>query len=267
MQVYEYELQKAQELNTKRPAWSTWAGDAIGKALGVISTFFIVLFVLVALIVGTFVLLIAEFIAVYEGFAVMDADRAALYALAIILFYVVVLFIQEMVIDRNGYMPSKRLSLRLILADLAYFLGIGKQWQAQYNALPDARQRIEITIKFVTYTIVVFGVLGRLADKLGELKESTWLEAIPKLFFESSLDEMIGYLGIGLATLALLWSLKWIVTFIYDNFRKVTGGVTMQDFSQASFIEISPVKMKEAHQKQLMQRELLRLEAKNKSKG
>jgi hypothetical protein len=266
IEQYEHETSQAAIAETKRPTWAKVAGERAGKGLAYVSTFFTFLFVLGGLLVGTFVLIAAELTAVYVGFSVMDSAHAPLYSVALVLFYVVVLFIQEMIIDKRGYTAQKKASLRLMFEDAMYFLGIGKTWQMRYNELPSAQQNISITVKLSTWAIIIFGVLGRLQDKISDpaFANITWHEAIKRIVLDSSLSDFVGYVGMFIATAALLWSTKWIVVFIYEQFRRVTGGVMIQDFSNASISILSPVEMIEAQTAKVYQSEILRLEAKNK---
>lgn len=266
IQQQDFEISQAANMESKRPSWAKVAGERAGKGLAYVSTLFTFLFVLGGLIVGTFVLIAAELTAVYVGFAVMDAQHALLYSVSLVLFYVVVLFIQEMIIDKRGYTASKQASLRLWADNAAYFLGLGKSWQMRYNELPSAQQSISTTVKLSTWAIIIFGVLGRLEGKIAsaEFANIAWHEAIVKIVLDSKLSDFVGYVGMFIATAALLWSTKWIVLFIYEQFRRVTGGVMIQDFSSASIVIQSPIDLIEAQKAKVYKSEILRLEARNK---
>ena len=247
----------------QRPEWAQQAADLAGKGLAIVSLLFTFVFVLGGLFIGTLVLLAAELIAVHDGFAVVDPKRAWLYATAIVLFYVVILFIEQIVIDREGYTPSKKMSLNTIKQDFEYFVGKGKSWEVQYKQLPSSSQHIMRTVQVSTYSIIAFGLLGRLEGKIAEYNHLAWHESGVEILLNSSLSDMFGYIGMLVATTALLWGTKWVIHFIYNNFRSVTGGVAIQDFSNASIVTLSPTAMIEAEKLLLMKREILKLKARN----
>lgn len=259
-----YEVSQAQAQESKRPTWAKDAGQWAGKGLAYVATFFTFLFVLVGLVAGTIALVVAEFMAVYVGFSVMDADLAGLYAFSLVLFYIVVLFIQEMIIDKRGYTAQRRLSLRLIVEDAIYFLGLGGAWETRYKELPSAQQSIATTVKLSTWAIIIFGVLGRLEGKISLFDNLAWYEAMRRIVTQSSLEDFVGYVGMFITTWALLWSIKWVVLFIYEQFRRVTGGVMIQDFSNVSITILSPVQQMETEKAKLLQSEIYRLEARNR---
>ena len=263
LEKYDKQHEQLEAENKHRPEWAKKAAEIAGKGIAWVSVAFTFVFILGGLFVGVILLLVAETIAVHDGFAVMDKTRAPLYAGAIISIYVVVLFIKEIVIDRNGERRPRKLSLRMLASDFWYFLGFGKKWIVQYKDIPDAAHHIHTTVSFSTWAIVSFGFLGRLDDKIAQYNDISWMESGKQILLESNLSDMIGYIGMIVATLALLWGTKWVVHFIYSNFKSVTGGVMVQDFSSASIIVLSPQEMIEAEKRKLIQREILKLKAKN----
>lgn len=259
----EFEEKQIQESEQKRPEWAKTAGAWAGRGLSWVSTVFTFIFVFGGLIIGTITLMIAELAAVYEGFAVVSPAFAPLYAFSLVLFYIVVLFIEQIVIDRYGQRQGFKFSLRLFLRDFLYFIGIGDKWDVQYQDAPDEAKRVKTTVQWLTYAIVLFGLLGRLSVKLAsdEYRLLAWHESLKKIALESNLQEFMGYFAMIIITFALLWSNKWVVTFIYSQFRRVTGGVVMQDFSSASMVIMSPVQRIEASRAKVLQREIMRLES------
>lgn len=267
IEQHNYELSQMTEIERKRPKWAKDAGELAGKGLSLVATLFTFLFVLGGLFIGTIVLIAAELTAVYVGFAVMDSTHALLYSVALVLFYVVVLFIQEMILDKRGYTPQKQFSLKLLWEDMLYFFGHGDSWQLRYTDIPSAQRSISTTVKLSTWAIIIFGVLGRLEGKIAELSNLRWYEALQSILLDSKLSDFVGYFGMFIATAALLWSTKWIVVFIYEQFRRVTGGVIVQDFSSASIVIQSPAQRLEAVKRQVLTSEILRLEARNRKDG
>lgn len=244
----------------------TWAAEIAAKGLNIVAVGFTFVFVLVGSVLATLALFIAEYVAVLNGFSVIEPVWAWLYSWALVGFYIVTLFIQEIVIARHGYVAKERFSLRTLGADILYFFGGGKQWQLRYNATPDNAQAINQTIKLSAYAIITFGLLGRLDAKLEAFAGLAWHVAIQKLFIESNLEDILGYVGMFVATAALLYSTKWVVSFMYGIFRNVTGGVNMQDFSDASLV-YSQAELVELHQARMLSREILKLESRNKTAG
>lgn len=268
LEQYEHERQRIEAIESKRPQWAKHAGELAGKGLASVATIFTFVFVLGGLFFGTGALIAAEFMAVYEGFAMVSPEHALLYSVSIVLFYVVVLFIERILADKHGQQISTKTSLRLIGQDLLYFFGFGVNWQKQYNEVASETKQISTTVSLMTYAILAFGLLGRMKTSLETFQKvkptANWIEGIQSILYDSSLQTMMGYIGMVIATAALLWATKWVVHFIYGQFKRVTGGVVVQDFSEASLVVLSPTEHREAAERQLLTRKIMRLEAKNK---
>lgn len=258
--AYQQQQQAIIENESKR---MTWAAEIAAKGLNIVAVGFTFVFVLAGSMLATIALFVAEYVAVLNGFSVIEPVWAWLYSLALVGFYIVTLFIQEIVIARHGYVAKERFSLRTLASDVVYFFGGGQDWQLRYNALPDNAQAISQTIALSAYAIITFGLLGRLDAKLEMFRDMAWHQAIQKLVFESNLEDILGYAGMFIATAALLYSTKWVVSFMYGIFRNVTGGVTMQDFSDASLV-YSQAELVEMYQIRMLQREMLKLESRNR---
>lgn len=261
--AYGQQQQAISENESKR---MTWAADIAAKGLNIVAVGFTFVFVLAGSMFATIALFVAEYVAVLTGFAVIEPVWAWLYSFALVGFYIVTLFIQEIVIARHGYVAKERFSLRTLASDLVYFFGGGDNWQVRYNALPDNAQAISSTIKLSAYAIITFGLLGRLDAKLEAFHGMAWHVAIQKLALESNLEDILGYAGMFIATAALLYSTKWVVSFMYGIFRNVTGGVNMQDFSDASLV-YTQAELVEMYQAKMLQREILKLESRNLNKA
>lgn len=263
---YEAQNQAIAENEKKRLSWAKEAGNIAGKGLGYVSVGFTFVFVLGGSILATLALFAAEWVAVHNGVSVIEPVWSWLYSTAIVSFYIVTLFIQEIIISKQGYQPKERFSFKLLWHDLAYFFGTSKEWQVSYERLPDNAQAIAQTVKFSTYAIIAFGLLGRFDNKLQEYVNVAWYEALRIIAIDSNLEEIMGYVGMFIATAALLYSTKWVIGFMYMIFKNATGGVTMADFSSASIVVMSQAEMIEAAQSKMLQREIMKLEAKNKPK-
>lgn len=266
-QEYQFEAQQLAEAESKRPAWAKTAGELAGKGLSLVSLVFTFIFILLGLMAGTVALIVAEYVAVFEGFKALSSVHAELYSFSLVLFYIVVLFVEQIVIDRYGQRQPKKFSFRLLALDFAYFMGFGESWETQYQEAPDEAKRIKSTVTLLTYAIILFGLLGRLSQTMTIYQNLTWAEAIVKILFDSNLQTFIGYIAMLIATAALLFSNKWVVHFIYAQFRRVTGGVIVQDFSAASIVILSPVQRIEAARAKVLEREIMRLESGKKQEG
>lgn len=258
--AYAQQQEAIKEAESKR---MTWAAEIAAKGLNVVAVGFTFVFVLAGSMFATIALFVAEYVAVLNGFSVIEPVWAWLYSFALVGFYIVTLFIQEIVIARHGYVAKERFSLRTLASDIFYFFGGGKNWQLRYKATPDNAQAISQTIALSAYAIITFGLLGRLDAKLEAFSNYAWHIAIQKLFLESNLEDILGYAGMFVATAALLYSTKWVVSFMYGIFRNVTGGVSMHDFSDASLV-YSQAELVEMHQIRMLNREILKLESRNK---
>ncbi len=261
--AYEQQELTLKEADSKR---MSWAAELAGKGLNFVAVTFTFVFVLLGSMLATIALFVAEYVAVLNGFSVIEPVWAWLYSLALVGFYIVTLFIQEIIIASHGYNPKERFSLRILAHDILYFFGGGDSWQVRYAALPDNVQAIGKTISLSAYAIITFGLLGRLDAKLSEFAGLAWHVAIQKLVMDSSLEDILGYVGMLVATAALLYSTKWVISFMYSIFRNVTGGVAMQNFSDASLVIYSQAELVEQYQAKMLQREMLKLESRNLSK-
>lgn len=242
----------------------TGVGAIAGKGLGMVAVGFTFVFVLFGSVVATLALFAAEWVAVHNGVSVIEPVWSWLYSTAIVSFYIVTLFIQEIIIAKHGYVAKQKFSFKLLWHDLVYFFGFSKDWQTQYKSLPDNAQAIAQTVKFSTYAIIAFGLLGRFDGKLQLYKDLSWYQALEAIAKQSSLEDMLGYVSMFIATAALLYSTKWVIGFMYNIFKNVTGGVVISDFSNASIMPVNQTAMIEGYQVKMLQREILKLESKNK---
>jgi hypothetical protein len=258
-----YEAQKSAIAEQEQKRVGKGLGELAGKGLGIVSIGFTFVFVLAGSIVATLALFVAEYVAVYLGVSVIEPSWAWLYALALVSFYIVTLFIQEIIIAKHGYQSKERFSLRLLWHDLVYFFGGNESWQVLYEKMPDNAQAISQTVRFSTWAIIAFGLLGRFDGKLQDYADMAWHEALQAIALDSSLEDMLGYVSMFIATAALLYSTKWVIGFMYSIFKNVTGGLVMQDFSSASIV-MSQGEMIEAYQTKMLQREIMKLEHRNK---
>lgn len=169
-----------------RPVWAKKAADFAGKALSWISIGFTIAGLPVGLALATIGLIVAEVVAVHEGFLVITAPfLAVVYSVVTVLAYVALLFVRESMVEKA---------------------------------------HITQVVRGLLWTIVLFGLLGRLAVPLQTYSGDAWNLALLKIATESNLQTLIGFIGAPVATYALLIGTEFSVRYIYGRYVGVTGG-------------------------------------------
>lgn len=256
------------EIKQRQSVFHRMASEAITGGLQVLAVAFTLLVLLVGTLIGVFLLIVAEIAAVQKGFAAIDADFAFLYAATTVLFFFVVLFIGE-VIRRSAANEDRTVfSLRQVLEWLIYFTGISwwNTWKPRYKRREPLLIQVDNAVRWLMYTIVIFGLLGRLADTLAEVKtiegvKLNWQAAIGHIWQSATLEQMIGYVGSVVMTIALLLATHFIVYFAHLLFTQVTGGINLnlsEGYSSELVIEGEVTKY--------YRTELLKLKAKNQQR-
>jgi hypothetical protein len=197
---------------------------------------------------------------VQKGFAIIDQDFAFLYAAATVLFFFVVLFIGEVIRRSSADEERPMFSLRHLAQWLMYFIGRGSQWRPRYKKRESLMVQVDQAVKWLMYTIVIFGMLGRLSDSLSGVP-GNWRDAINYIWNNSTFGEMFGYIGSVVMTIALLLSTHFVVFFTHLLFVQTTGGLNLNfstGFSADLFIEAEVVKYYQNH--------YLKLRAENQQK-
>lgn len=246
--------------NAARHPASKLAANIILRGVELIAVAFTIVIVLAGMVIGSVLLILAEIAAVQKGFLTIDPVFAPLYAVATVLFFVVVLFIREIIARGASDEPAPVFSLRYAVRWLIYFLGIRRNWTPEYRAKRSLLLRVDSAITWLMYTIVLFGLLGRLSEKVSTLS-GNWIDGIEHIIRESSFQDMIGYIGATVMTVALLLSTHFIIFFVHKLYVQVTGGVHMVNFSERS----SPELLVEREVNQFYKNEILKLRARNQS--
>ncbi len=169
-----------------RPLWAKKAADFAGKALSWIAISFTIAGLPVGLALATIGLVVAEVVAVHEGFLVITEQLlAVIYSVVTVLAYVALLFVRESMHEKAS---------------------------------------ITHVVRGLLWTIVLFGLLGRLSIPLQKYSAEAWGTAIVKIATESNLQTLIGFIGAPVATYALLIGTEFSVRYIYGRYVGVTGG-------------------------------------------
>lgn len=208
----------------------------VTTSVEMVAVAFTVIIVLGGLTIATLLLLVADIAAVADGFETITTDNAMLYAVATVLFFIVVSFIYEIVAARSAIGGSERvISMRHFWRWLKYFAGVGSDWEEQYRASAPLVKLVGGAVRWLMWTIVLFGLLGRLAEKMQGATDA-WHMALRRIVLESTLAEMGGYVGAVVMTVALLLAIRFVVYFVHQVFDRVTGGIDTASF----FDDFSP---------------------------
>jgi hypothetical protein len=205
--------------------WALAARNLVLRGMEIISVLFTVVLVLFGMLIGSGLLVIAEVAAVYKGFQLIEPSGvlALLYAGTTVLFFLTVLFIREIIARKSENEPQPAFSLRLAVRRLTYFLGVRKAWSVEYRQSKPLLQQVDHAITALTYTMILFGLLGRLQERMSKLS-GNWLNGLEQILTQSSLQEMVGLVGAVVMTMALLSSTHFILYFVHLLYVRVTGG-------------------------------------------
>lgn len=160
------------EIKQRQSAVHRIASEAITGGLQLLAVVFTLLVLLVGTLVGVMLLIVAEIAAVQKGFAVIDSGFAFLYAATTVLFFFVVLFIGEIIRRSSANEERPVFSLRQVLEWLIYFIGVNTRngWKPRYKSRVPLLVQVDNAVRWLMYTILIFGLLGRLADTLATVK-------------------------------------------------------------------------------------------------
>ncbi|MBK8032233.1 MAG: hypothetical protein IPK17_22695 [Chloroflexi bacterium] len=140
-------------------------------------------------------LLIVEQQRVVHGITLFetDASLASFAATALVLLNLTLEFTIEYIENRAGFSveTSTKFSLRTWLQQFAYWLGIGRNWNARTNS---PAQRYKQLLRLVTFSILALALAGSMRSVI-EQAEGTWLQALVNVATQSSLGQMMTWLG------------------------------------------------------------------------
>lgn len=140
-------------------------------------------------------LLIVEQQRVVHGIALFETDLslASFAATALVLLNLTLEFTIEYVENRAGFSAelSTKFSLRTWLQQAAYWLGIGRTWQARANSPAHRYKRL---LRLVTFSILALALAGSMRSVIVEA-DGPWYEAVLHILTRSSLSQMLTWLG------------------------------------------------------------------------
>lgn len=223
----------------KRSSWQRGLDDAlnglvtIGDILTVFIQTVIVAFGTLAILA---MLLIVEIHAVSLGIKTFEAnaDFAGLAAAVLVLLNLMIKF-QEVYADyiasdlRVRYQPPKHYapSLRTMLGNLAYWLGITRGWQEK--ELP-ASHNFAVTRRWITIAILVIALIGRTGDAIDKVSNDaaggvSWSVGIEKLLTQSSLADISEWITAIVFTFVLVIASQQLTQYVAVRVLDIRRGL------------------------------------------
>lgn len=225
-----------------RGAWTGKVSRFMVGVVNLVAVVFTTVLVLGGLSIGTGLVIWAEIGAVEAGLKIVATDGAlAGYAVPIVVFYVVLLFIVE-IIQRDSYRSRRELvSLRRALSWAWYVLW---PWHRERRYVEERTllDKATMAVRWMMATQILFGMLGRAGEGLATLTANkSWHEGLAAFLQGASLPVMLGTVGAGVMTVGLLLSIHFITHFIWQVYERLTGGIDPATFfepvSAASVVE------------------------------
>lgn len=257
LQAAERDIQRQKDAQQKAiPVWLQTVKQLVALVLTWVSVLF-VFALLVLLVAGTVLLVWAEIAAVRTGFSAVTDTNSWLYSIAIVSFYLVVLFIKEVHRDDTDYKQEK-FSVVLLWKRLQYTLGLKQNWQPEYVTEKPLMVQITGAIRLLMGVIILAGIVGRIYDETQRLPDGTnWRDALLIILSDSSLEVFLGTIAVVLMTFALLVSTHFIIYFIVTVFKENTGGIKTR---LVNFTEVSPGALREKAIQDYWKTELMKLQ-------
>lgn len=253
------------------------SADVINGLLRIIAVAFTFIVVL-GIGVATIMLIDVEIKAVEKGFAVIDSQYSNSYAVATVFFYIVVSFVGEVIRRSTVDTERRMLSLRYFASWLWYTLGFGKvrifglslggDFAARYQRRQPLQIQVDNAITWLTWTVVIFGLLGRLGPTLNSV-EGNYIEAVGHILTEFTFVEMAGLIGAFVMTMALLAGVHFTTFFMHVMLVQITGGISINfsngvsEFDAEIFIQQAQARYIRDQILMLQRNKLQRLEATN----
>ena len=242
--------------------WS-FAANLAKNGLASVAVLFTLFFIVGGSLFGTALLVLAETAAVEKGFNVIDKQFSLLYALATVSFFIVVQFIRQVVARSTNEDIRPAFSLRHFVQWLAYVLGLGRVFKTRYVKHKSLLSQIDTAITWLMWSIIIFGLLGRLSEKIVDLTTLNWRDAITQIVVQSNLTDVFAYAGSLVMTIALLYSTHVVIYLFHLIFVQVTGGLDVNFLQQGSGNQYSPDLTIERELSNYWKTEVLKLQAKN----
>jgi hypothetical protein len=226
----------------KRSSWQRGLDNAlnglvtIGDILTVFIQTVIVAFGTLAILT---MLLVVEIHAVSLGIKTFEANAAfaGLAAGVLVLLNLMIKF-QEVYADyiasdlRARYQPTKRYapSLKTMLGNLAYWLGVSRNWQER--ELP-ASHNFAVTRRWITIAILVIALIGRTGDAIDKVSSDAagglpWSAGVEKLVTQSSLADISEWTTAIVFTFVLVIASQQLTQYVAVRVLDIRRGLRMR---------------------------------------
>ncbi len=240
------------------------ASTKIGASMARISVGFIWVVFTAGLPISLIAVLFAEGFAITEGIALIAGDAAWVYAGALMVFLLVILFVYEVQHRSDNTQNEEAFSLRSLAGRLKYTIGVGSGWQPKSKPQSTPLRNVETAMVYVSRAIIFFGILGRLVPDLAKTDTSNWFEGIGVLLTQSNLQQMFGYVGNTLLAMTLLSSAHVVVYLIHRFYVLSTGGLDITSDGALGFLSVvNEEELRELELKQFYRDQIYLLKAHN----
>jgi hypothetical protein len=159
-------------------------------------------------------LLIVEHQRVVHGIALFETDYnlASFAAGALVLLNLVLEFQIHHIEHAAGYHEERerKWSLRIWANNALYTLGLGEQWQTQYLS-PAARYKS--LLRLVTFSILALALVGSMRSVIEGI-QGTWYQGLISIFTQSTLLQLMTWLGGLLFALAAVLSAQGLSRYV-----------------------------------------------------
>jgi hypothetical protein len=244
-----------------RPKWSKSLSNFVAGSLSTISVIFVVAVTVFGVLGVSLLMVVAEVAVIHQGISTVAEANSWLYAHALVLLYLVMLFAREIIAHNPTDVPKTHLevfSIQHLRNWWSYFAG-GRNWKPRLKH-KSLLTGANFTVKWLMATVLLFGVLGRLDGKLAGI-QGNWVAGLRHIVESSSLEEMLGYIATIGISVGLMLGAHFITNFVYREYAKLTGGINTADF----FGDFSPDLLIEREMTTLYRDEILRLRAKRQA--
>lgn len=170
-------------------------------------------------------LLVVEHQRVMHGIQLFEIDMnlASFFGLALVVLNLVLEFQIHYVEQRAKYEAARdtRWSFKLWRQNMAYRLGISKQWQPQLLS-PAARYRR--LLRLVTFTILALALAGSMKAAI-QSQDGAWYQALAAIVTQSKLIEMATWSGGLLAALAAVLAAQGLSRYVALKCAEIAVGM------------------------------------------
>lgn len=181
-------------------------------------------------------LMIVEQQRVYHGMTLFEAvtPLASFGAWVLVLANIVFELLISWKENRAGYIepPRTEFSLRILSQRISYMSGRLTDWTPRQKS---PALRFKVVLRIVTFTILILALAGSMRSII-EATQGNWLTALRSIIFESSLSQMITWLGGLLFALAAVLSAQALSQYVSQKVIEVVSVMqsTIEDKSEVA---------------------------------